>query len=43
VEDIFGMMVKKKYGPNVNMDLIVNMIKATFEIYFEKEVVEVVE
>ena len=27
VEDIFGMMVKKKYGPNVKYDVVVNMDK----------------
>jgi N utilization substance protein A len=43
VEDIFGMMVKKKYGPNVKFDVVVNMDKGDIEIYLEKEVVEVVE
>jgi N utilization substance protein A len=43
VEDIFGMMVKKKYGPNVKYDVVVNMDKGDIEIYLEKEVVETVE
>ena len=43
VEDIFGMMVKKKYGPNVKYDVVVNMDKGDIEIYLEKEVVELVE
>jgi transcription termination/antitermination protein NusA len=43
VEDIFGMMVKKKYGPDVKYDVVVNMDKGDIEIYLEKEVVEVVE
>jgi N utilization substance protein A len=43
VEDIFGMMVKKKYGPNVKFDVVVNMDKGDIEIYLEKEVVETVE
>lgn len=43
VEDIFGMMVKKKYGPNAKYDVVVNMDKGDIEIYLEKEVVEVVE
>ena len=43
VEDIFGMMVKKKYGLNVKYDVVVNMDKGDIEIYLEKEVVEVVE
>jgi N utilization substance protein A len=43
VEDIFGMMVKKKYGPNTKHDVVVNMDKGDIEIYIEKEVVDVVE
>jgi transcription termination/antitermination protein NusA len=43
VEDIFGMMVKKKYGPNSKYDVVVNMDKGDIEIYLEKEVVNVVE
>jgi N utilization substance protein A len=43
VEDIFGMMVKKKYGPNAKFDVVVNMDKGDIEIYLEKEVVEIVE
>jgi N utilization substance protein A len=43
VEDIFGMMVKKKYGPNAKYDVVVNMDKGDIEIYLEKEVVNSVE
>jgi N utilization substance protein A len=43
VEDIFGMMVKKKYGLNAKYDVVVNMDKGDIEIYLEKEVVNVVE
>ena len=43
VEDIFGMMVKKRYGPNAKYDVVVNMDKGEIEIYLEKQVVEVVE
>src|SRR5512136_1636032 len=43
VEDIFGMMVKKKYGLNAKYDVVVNMDKGDIEIYLEKEVVETVE
>jgi N utilization substance protein A len=43
IEDIFGMMVRKKYGPNANFDVVVNMDKGDIEIYLEKEVVETVE
>ena len=40
IEDIFGMMVKKKYGLNAKYDVVVNMDKGDIEIYLEKEVVE---
>ncbi|MBI3005567.1 MAG: transcription termination/antitermination protein NusA [Ignavibacteriales bacterium] len=40
VEDIFGMMVKKKYGLETKYDVVVNMDKGDIEIYLEKEVVE---
>jgi len=40
VEDIFGMMVRKKYGPTVKFDVVVNMDKGDIEIYLEREVVE---
>jgi N utilization substance protein A len=40
VEDIFGMMVRKKYGPHAKFDVVVNMDKGDIEIYLEKEVVD---
>lgn len=43
IEDIFKMMVKKKYGTSDNFDVIVNLDKATIEIYQTKQVVEDVE
>ncbi len=42
VEDIFGMMVRKKYGPTAKYDVVVNMDKGDIEIYLEREVVETV-
>ena len=42
VEDIFGMMVHKKYGPTAKYDVVVNMDKGDIEIYLEREVVETV-
>jgi N utilization substance protein A len=42
IEDIFGMMVRKKYGPAAKFDVVVNMDKGDIEIYLEKEVVETV-
>ena len=43
VEDIFGMMVRKKYGQDAKFDVVVNMDKGDIEIYLEKQVVETVE
>lgn len=43
VEDIFGMMVRKKYGQDAKFDVVVNMDKGDIEIYLEREVVETVE
>ncbi len=40
IEDIFKMMVKKKYGTTDNFDVVVNLDKAAIEIYQHKEVVE---
>lgn len=40
VEDIFGMMVRKKYGQDAKFDVVVNMDKGDIEIYLEREVVE---
>jgi N utilization substance protein A len=42
VEDVFGMMMRKKYGPDAKFDVVVNMEKGDIEIYLEKEVVETV-
>lgn len=43
VEDIFGMMVRKKYGLTAKFDVVANMDKGDIEIYIEREVVEQVE
>ncbi|HLA69379.1 MAG TPA: transcription termination factor NusA [Bacteroidota bacterium] len=40
IEDIFGMMVRKKYGQTAKFDVVVNMEKGDIEIYLEKEVVD---
>ncbi len=42
VEDIFGMMVRKKYGQEAKFDVVVNMEKGDIEIYLEKQIVETV-
>jgi N utilization substance protein A len=43
LEDIFGMMMRKKYGQDAKFDVVVNMEKGDIEIYLEREVVETVE
>lgn len=42
VEEVFSMMVKKKYGLSVKFDVVVNMEKGEIEIYLEKEIVETI-
>ncbi len=43
MENIFVMMIKKKYGTSDNFDVIVNIDKGEIEIYQEKTIVEDVE
>ncbi len=43
IEEIFKMMIKKKYGTTDNFDVIINLDKAAIEIYQTKKVVEEVE
>lgn len=40
IEDIFGMMVRKKYGPEANFEIVVNMDQGEIEIFLIREVVE---
>ncbi len=40
IEDIFGMMVRKRYGAEARFDVVVNMDKGDIEIYLEKDVVD---
>jgi len=40
LKDVFGMMIKKKYGINANFDVIVNMDKGDIEMYLSRLVVE---
>ncbi|MFZ1469592.1 MAG: transcription termination factor NusA, partial [Paracoccaceae bacterium] len=42
IKEVFGMMIKKKYGQNANFDVIVNMDKGDIEMYLTKAVVETV-
>jgi N utilization substance protein A len=43
VEDVFSMMVRKKYGQDAKFDVVVNMDKGDIEIFLEREVVDTVE
>ncbi len=40
IEDVFAMMVRKKYGQDARFDVVVNMDKGDIEIYLEKQIVE---
>ncbi|MCX7798310.1 MAG: transcription termination factor NusA [Melioribacter sp.] len=40
IEDIFGLLVKKKYGPDAKYDVVVNMDKGDIEIFLERTIVE---
>ncbi len=42
IEDVFSMMVRKKYGMEARFDVVVNMDKGDIEIYLEKAIVETV-
>ncbi|HRI45710.1 MAG: transcription termination factor NusA [Ignavibacteriaceae bacterium] len=43
LEEVFGIIVKKKYGEEANYSVVVNMDRGDIEIYLMREVVEVVE
>ncbi len=43
VQEVFSMMVRKKYGQDAKFDVVVNMEKGDIEIFLEREVVEKVE
>jgi N utilization substance protein A len=43
VEDVFSMMVRKRYGQEAKFDVVVNMEKGDIEIFLERQVVETVE
>jgi N utilization substance protein A len=40
IKDVFGMMIRKKYGLNTMFDVTVNMDKGDIEMYLMKNVVE---
>jgi len=43
IEEVFGILVKKKYGEESNFDIVVNMDKGDIEIFLLKEIVAEVE
>jgi N utilization substance protein A len=43
IEDIFGILVRKKYGEDARYDVVVNMDRGDIEIFLEREIVDVVE
>lgn len=43
LEEIFGLLVKKKYGEEAKYDVVVNMDRGDIEIFLEREIVDVVE
>lgn len=42
LEEIFGLLVKKKYGEEAKFDVVVNMDRGDIEIFLEREIVDVV-
>jgi N utilization substance protein A len=43
IEEIFGLLVRKKYGEEAKFDVVVNMDKGDIEIFLEREIVDQVE
>ncbi len=43
LEEIFGVLVRKKYGQDSNFEVIVNMDRGDIQIFLEREIVEEVE
>jgi len=43
LEEIFGLLVKKKYGDEAKFDVVVNMDRGDIEIFLEREIVDEVE
>jgi transcription termination/antitermination protein NusA len=43
IEDIFGLLVRKRYGDEAKYDVVVNMDKGDIEIFLEREIVDNVE
>lgn len=43
LEEIFGLLIKKKYGEDAKYDVVVNMDRGDIEIFLEREIVDIVE
>ncbi len=43
IEEIFGILVKRKYGEEANFDIVVNMDRGDIEIFLVREIVAVVD
>ncbi len=43
IEEIFGLLVRKKYGQEAVFDVVVNMDKGDIEIFLEREIVDKVD
>lgn len=43
LEEVFGLLIKKKYGEEAKFDVVVNMDRGDIELYLEREIVERVE
>ena len=43
IEEIFGMLVRKKFGEEAKYDVVVIMDRGDIEIFLEREIVEIVE
>ncbi len=43
LEDVFSLMVRKKYGPETKYEIVLNFDKGDLEIYIIKDVVDIVE
>lgn len=40
IEEIFGLLVKKKFGQDSNYDVVVNMDKGDIEIFWKEQLLK---
>lgn len=43
LEEVFGLLIKKKYGEEARYDVVVNMDRGDIELFIERDIVDVVE